>query len=416
MLNHGMTFCRFALVGLCAHWKRTAVVKYANLFATGRVNIMLFQKKVATALISLGLGGCALNVPEIGEFWDPAYPGDPEKNTPVFTSTAQIEYEIKQKLYCELKHAVQEAEKLDTPNSKPLIPHGWGVQMQLSLGVDESISLNPGIAFTQLLPNAMRIFGVFPTLTGGTSLNSVVAAQSFTLGLGGVLSREAIRTDKFNTYYSIKELALQKSYICLDNGRPDASGDPFINRNWKPAVSSPLLIDSDLGIKDWLIGAMYYDFALPSSVQPLPAPPGGSNAATKFEGTFEGNFEGPIGGKAKGKFTGQSSSGGSKPPSGGSKPPGGGSPSADPKEPSTDSQDSFSIEIKFIIVSSGNVQPTWKLIRFSANTGSPPLFGTGRTRTHDLIITIGPPTQRTQNDFLASQIGEAVRSGNSAAQ
>jgi hypothetical protein len=102
--------------------------------------------------------------------------------------------------------------------------------MQLSLGVDESISLNPGVAFTQLLSNAMRIFGVFPTLNGGTTLNSVTAAQSFTLGLGGTLSREAIRTDKFNTYYSVKELVLRKSSICQDDGNPDASSGPFIYR------------------------------------------------------------------------------------------------------------------------------------------------------------------------------------------
>ena len=71
-------------------------------------------------------------------------------------------------------------------------------------------------------------------------------------------------------------------------------------------------------------------------------------------------------------------------------------------------QDLFSQEIKFIIVSSGNIQPTWKLIQVSANTGNTPFFSTGRTRTHDLIITSGPQRQRTANDFLATQIGQAV--------
>ncbi len=80
----------------------------------------------------------------------------------------------------------------------------------------------------------------------------------------------------------------------------------------------------------------------------------------------------------------------------------------------TSPPDTISIEIKFVIVSSGNVTPTWKLLRVSANTGSTPLFGMGRTRTHDLIITIGPPTQSTAYTHLASQIGNAVGNANRA--
>ena len=56
--------------------------------------------------------------------------------------------------------------------------------------------------------------------------------------------------------------------------------------------------------------------------------------------------------------------------------------------------DTLTLEIKFIIVSSGNVTPTWKLLRVSANTGSAPLFSLGRTRTHDVIITIGRTRRR----------------------
>ena len=76
--------------------------------------------------------------------------------------------------------------------------------------------------------------------------------------------------------------------------------------------------------------------------------------------------------------------------------------------------DTISIEIKFVIVTNGNVTPTWKLLRVSANTGSAPLFSLGRTRTHDLITTIGPPGQATANTHLASQIGNAVSNANRA--
>ncbi len=76
--------------------------------------------------------------------------------------------------------------------------------------------------------------------------------------------------------------------------------------------------------------------------------------------------------------------------------------------------DTVSLEIKFIIVSNGNVTPTWKLVRVSANTGSTPLVNVGRTRTHDLIITIGPPTQTTANTHLALQIGQSIGAANQA--
>jgi len=304
---------------------------------------------------------------------------------PTYTATAQIEYEIKQKVYCELSYAVQQVQKVPNgSHQKPPIPDGWGVQMQLSLEVDESVSLSPGVTFTQLLPGIMKVFGVFQV--SKFPLNSVSVAQSFSLGFGGTLSRDADRTDKFNTYYSIKDLmqqAARHATPCQNDGKPDPRQDPFLSINWTPAASSPLLIESNLGLKDWLEGAMLFDTALPSS-SPQPSP--ASNPSNS-------------GGSGSSSGGGKSSSGGGKSSAGG-----GGLP-----------QDSFSQEIKFIIVSTGNIQPTWKLIQLSANTGNTPFFSTGRTRTHDLIITIGPPTQRTTNDFLATQIGQAVRTGVAAA-
>lgn len=348
-------------------------------------------RKMVFALVSTGLCGCGLTVPEVGEFYDRDYPGDPPGvgKTPLLTATAQIEYEIKQKVYCELRNAVQKAEKVPVDRGL-LIPDGWGVQMQLSLEVDESIALNPGLSFTQLYPNVVKVFGVG---------NSVTTSQSFSLGLGGSLSSQSFRTDKFNTYYSIKHLMDGPSAICDDdNGKPIPQKDFFIGQlHWSPAMSSPFLIQSNLGIKDWLIGAMYYDLALSSSPQPQPQSSSAGNG--KFEGTFEGKLEGTLQGSAKGKFEGKTSSGGASKGGGGAAGGGGGSGFA---------QDSFTREIKFIIISSGNIQPTWKLVQVSANTGNSPFFSTGRTRTHDLLITVGPPTARTASDFLASQIGQAT--------
>jgi hypothetical protein len=54
----------------------------------------------------------------------------------------------------------------------------------------------------------------------------------------------------------------------------------------------------------------------------------------------------------------------------------------------------LSHEIKFEIVSGGNLTPAWKLVRVSANQTAP-FFNTTRDRTQDLIITMGPPAAET---------------------
>jgi hypothetical protein len=93
-------------------------------------------------------------------------------------------------------------------------------------------------------------------------------------------------------------------------------------------------------------------------------------------------------------------------------------------------QDVISHQIKFEVVTSGNVTPGWKLTRLSVNqSGS--FFSASRTRTHDLLITFGPaeqffvivagqpqtpavsqrkmlPSTAASNSHLASEIGLAV--------
>jgi hypothetical protein len=93
-------------------------------------------------------------------------------------------------------------------------------------------------------------------------------------------------------------------------------------------------------------------------------------------------------------------------------------------------QSVISHEVKFIVVSNGNITPSWNLVRVSANpSGS--FFSAGRTRTHDLTVTFGPnesstvatqpspkskkqtqvansPSQTAVNAHLASEIGLAV--------
>lgn len=76
-------------------------------------------------------------------------------------------------------------------------------------------------------------------------------------------------------------------------------------------------------------------------------------------------------------------------------------------------------DVKFVIVTDGNVSPQWHLVRVSADTNSP-LFDAMRTRTQEAIITLGPLDQskgpgappslsvNAENSHLAQEIGSAV--------
>jgi hypothetical protein len=51
--------------------------------------------------------------------------------------------------------------------------------------------------------------------------------------------------------------------------------------------------------------------------------------------------------------------------------------------------DTLTTDITFVVVYSGNITPTWHLVTVSYNTGGSPLFNAARTRTDDVIISIG---------------------------
>lgn len=88
----------------------------------------------------------------------------------------------------------------------------------------------------------------------------------------------------------------------------------------------------------------------------------------------------------------------------------------------------LSHEVKFEIVTKGNITPSWKLARVTVNpSGS--LLSASRTRTHDLILTLGPtvivppppgrpqlvstvvPARAAAEAHLSSEIGLAVSNG-----
>jgi hypothetical protein len=291
----------------------------------------------AVLLAGFGLMGCGLTVPDIKEVWDADKPADPQTQSPRIPGTAQIEFEVKKRVFCELGDAVKYVNQFSVqsgsspstlkPFAKYVIPLDWIAQISLSFQVDESSALNPGVTLNTVLPNAVKIFS--PGSSG-----TVVTSQSRMLGLGGTLSSTATRIDKFDPSYTITNLmkANGPNSVCRDGN------DPFTSVGWQPASSSPFILEGNLGIQDWLLGAMLTD-----------------------------------------TFIGSDASGG--PASGGPK------------------TDAVSYEVKFVIVSSGSITPTWKLVNVSANT-SGTFFSAGRTRTHDLIITIGAKDNRTLYSHL----------------
>jgi len=73
--------------------------------------------------------------------------------------------------------------------------------------------------------------------------------------------------------------------------------------------------------------------------------------------------------------------------------------------------DVYSYDVKFGVVTSGGVNPVWKLVNLNAGNGNLPLVNAGRTRTHELILTFGPGTDKpfdfAQQTHFVGQIVQA---------
>jgi hypothetical protein len=382
---------------------------------------MLAQcSRLLMVLLTCCLAGCGTVVPDIKEAWDSDIPARGNDVSPI-PGAGQIEFEIKSKIYCELKDAVLATNHYF--KDEFALPPDWIAQVSLSLQVDESAALNPGVTLNNPLATAMTTFGVL-----GKTPVTVMSPQMFSLGIGGTLSSTATRSDKFDPQWTIEWLS--RPSITRQGVPPlcghDPMGDPLVREHYKynmplPARSSPLLIESSLGIREWLLGAMYTNKAVLSVTVPSP-PTKDQLAAKRKELGVEREWLAKNGftdteiikivasGASRSELLELMKSGyttaeitqsvQSKAKAGSS---GGGGGSGGASKP-----DTLTLEIKFVIVSSGNVTPTWKLVRVSSGTSSTPLFAIGRTRTHDVIITIGPPTDTTRNTHLASQIGVSV--------
>jgi hypothetical protein len=224
-----------------------------------------------------------------------------------------MEYRIKENIYCETVQALK-AMRRASLGGRPLLPPHYGVQMQLTLTVDETGSLNPNLAFNDVLSPVKFLGSLVP--------------QSVTINAAGSLSSQATRVDTSYSYYDVDKIAA-----------PDAN--KFCDGNIDRHGSSPLL-RSDLGILQYLSTAMEPAAVFHSSA----APKSGSAKTAKI--------------------------------------------------------DVYSYEIKFVVVTTGSVNPVYKLVNLSGQTGAQPFITQGRTRTHDLVLTFGPGTDKGPSEVASS--------------
>jgi hypothetical protein len=203
-----------------------------------------------------------------------------------FRPDGRLAYQIKRRVYCRIVEAVVRN------RNEGRLPKGWAVQVTLSLQVDETGAFNPGISF----------------------INPIGSGQSFTLGLGGILSSQGTREDKSGNYWNLDKFTGLALRDCGDEGHNTGNSK---------------LLETELGINDWLTDALRAQKLLPSSALPADT-----------DSVFK--------------------------------------------------QVALTYHVKFIVITTGTAAPTWKLVRVASGNGNLPLVSMNRTRTHDLVLTFGP--------------------------
>jgi hypothetical protein len=325
------------------------------------------QYKMMSALCAFGvLSGCGTYVPDLQEF----YQTPEEGRVLVQAIVSQVQCEVNNAVrvvYLEDMKLALDPHVIKALKTARLNPtrrlswlDTWGAQVILTLTIEEKSALNPGLSLNTPIHNgAVNFVGeTFPS-----SSSSAIAAntysflsvpQSYAFGLGGTLSSDATRKETLSLFIDFKQVIgdLAKQFVAgsLDTEK--------INKLLSDAAApcpneNGIFIQSDLKLKEWL-----EDVTLPARVQ------------DGFD------YAGALAAEA-----------------------------------TASKKDVISHEVTFVIIYGGNITPTWKLVRVSANTGTVPLFGATRTNTQDLVITMGPPQSAgVNNTLLAAQIGQAVAS------
>jgi hypothetical protein len=169
-------------------------------------SFIYFGRTIGSVVALSVLGGCGTYVPEIQDFPAP--------------SGALLVKEIVRNVHCEVKRAVTKVIE-DDKFLAATVNHGrrlapwlekWGVQIQLTLQVEEKSSVNPTLTY---VPNPVSAL--------------------FTLGAGASVSSQATRIDILHSFYTVQDLVR-------------------LPKNCAPAnpAQGSFLLESDLKLRQWL--------------------------------------------------------------------------------------------------------------------------------------------------------------------
>jgi len=367
-------------------------------------NIIGRLRKPGVALcVAASVSGCGFAPPRIQEPWEQGP-----------NSLYEFEHAIKKSIYCNIREAVFSAFDDDTlakaeqryKDHQPDYFIDFGVQVTLSLQVDELTSFNPGASLITPMHAGVTNFNgeFFSSSTSplaSTTYGLLNTPQNYTLGLGGTASTHATTTHKYNFFYSVRNLY-------EDHKHNPARCKPDNER----IGASFLITNSDkdeLGIGEWLESALQLEKI--ERGEPVEATTkaktrkkvGGAIGSTArirqvsevsqsvdYSGTMQTlipETNPAISGVQPKPNQQLKVAQKSKKPTETPETP---KPPTDYPKIGESTEEVLTYEVKFDVVTSGNVTPSWKLVRVASNQGGAPLFNTQRERTHDLTITFAP--------------------------
>ena len=199
---------------------------------------------------------------------------------------------------------------------------------------------------------------VLPNAVSRFSRNrSVTSGQSSGLAVSAAYSTDATTKETHSISLDLESFADPKELAAFVAARNNAKSDGIRDPRLYCQQSGQIFLRGDLKLTDWLRAA---------------------TASAVVEGSIYGNYQKAL-------------------------------EAAEKKQ----KKDVLSNQITFVLMYGGGITPSLRLVDFAVNQSSNPFFNPQRTKTQDLIVTLGPTedgqlSTAAQNTILASQIGISV--------
>jgi hypothetical protein len=307
-------------------------------------------------MLPVTLDGCGLYVPEK----NPLAPDTLDNNN--LSSGGKYEDMIVRNIFCETAVGLKKAYDLVKAQDPELVKlpwlKDWGTAITLAITAEDQSGLSPGLSLTT--PFANEVFK-FPS-------GNVISPQSFSFGIGGSATASATRAETIQFTYTNVGLLRAGEKFLEEEPKFDPEHPDFDDAC--KTYQSGVMIESDLKIWEFT-----YDKAIIAA---------NGNAAAYVP------VEVKTGSKlVNGKMVPEYKTVGYT------------------KHPSWPLYNTFTANITFTATFGGNVTPTWKLARISANTSGNLLSAT-RTNTNQLTITLGP-IQTQPSATAATQLSSGAQ-------